>query len=173
MEIPENPRIAIVGGGSWATAIAKILLETNEHINWFMRNIETINAFKELNHNPRYLCSVDFDLSRISFTDNLDKLIARSDIIIFAIPSAFLKNVVAKATRPLKDKIVVSAIKGMIPDDNLADRLLDSGVEIDREENTGSSILSFIVGWVLPSALMIGLLYFIGIVSGKLVPFNQ
>lgn len=119
MEIPENPRIAIVGGGSWATAIAKILLETNEHINWFMRNIETINAFKELNHNPRYLCSVDFDLSRISFTDNLDKLIARSDIIIFAIPSAFLKNVVAKATRPLKDKIVVSAIKGMIPDDNL------------------------------------------------------
>ena len=83
MEIPENPRIAIVGGGSWATAIAKILLETNEHINWFMRNIETINAFKELNPNPRYLCSVDFDLSRISFTDNLDKLIARSDIIIF------------------------------------------------------------------------------------------
>ena len=82
-------------------------------------NIETINAFKELNHNPRYLCSVDFDLSRISFTDNLDKLIAHSDIIIFAIPSAFLKNVVAKATRPLKDKIVVSAIKGMIPDDNL------------------------------------------------------
>lgn len=76
MEIPENPRIAIVGGGSWATAIAKILLETNEHINWFMRNIETINAFKELNHNPRYLCSVDFDLSRISFTDNLDKLLA-------------------------------------------------------------------------------------------------
>ena len=106
-------RVALSG------ALCIILLETNEHINWFMRNIETINAFKELNHNPRYLCSVDFDLSRISFTDNLDKLIARSDIIIFAIPSAFLKNVVAKATRPLKDKIVVSAIKGMIPDDNL------------------------------------------------------
>ena len=119
MEIPENPRIAIVGGGSWATAIAKILTETNERINWFMRNIETINAFKELNHNPRYLCAVDFDLSKISFTDNLDQLIAHSDVIIFAIPSAFLKNVVSKATRLLKDKIVVSAIKGLIPDDNL------------------------------------------------------
>lgn len=119
MEIPENPRIAIVGGGSWATAIAKILTETNDHINWFMRSIETINAFKELKHNPRYLCAVDFDLSKISFTDNLDKLIAHSDVIIFAIPSAFLKNVVCKATRSLKNKIIVSAIKGLIPDDNL------------------------------------------------------
>ncbi len=117
MKIPENPRIAIVGGGSWATAIAKILTETNEHINWFMRNIETINAFKELKHNPRYLCAVDFDLSKIAFTD--DWLIAHSDIIVFAIPSAFLKNVVSRASRSLKDKIIVSAIKGLIPDDNL------------------------------------------------------
>lgn len=119
MEISEKPRIAVVGGGSWATAIAKILTETNEHINWFMRNIETIQAFKELKHNPRYLCAVDFDLSRITFTDNLDKLISMSDIIIFAIPSAFLKNVLGKANCSLKNKIVVSAIKGLIPDDNL------------------------------------------------------
>lgn len=119
MKIPENPRIAIVGGGSWATAIAKILTETNEHINWFMRKIETINAFKELNHNPRYLCAVDFDLSKITFTDDLDWLIAHSDIIVFAIPSAFLKDVVSRANQPLKDKIIVSAIKGLIPDDNL------------------------------------------------------
>lgn len=119
MEISEKPRIAVVGGGSWATAIAKILTETNEHINWFMRNIETIQAFKELKHNPRYLCAVDFDLSRITFTDNLDKLISMSDIIIFAIPSAFLKNVLGRANCSLKNKIVVSAIKGLIPDDNL------------------------------------------------------
>ena len=108
MEIPENPRIAVVGGGSWATAIAKILTETNEHINWFMRNIETIEAFKELKHNPRYLCAVDFDLSRITFTDDLDKLIAMSDIIIFAIPSAFLKTVLGRANCSLEGKIVVS-----------------------------------------------------------------
>lgn len=119
MELPEKPRIAVVGGGSWATAIAKILMETNEHINWFMRNVETIQAFKELKHNPRYMCAVDFDLSRITFTDDLDKLISMSDIIIFAIPSAFLKNVLGRAVCSLENKIVVSAIKGLIPDDNL------------------------------------------------------
>lgn len=119
MEILENPRIAVVGGGSWATAIAKILTETNEHINWFMRKKETINAFKELSHNPRYLCAVDFDLSKITLTDDLDWLIDHSDIIVFAVPSAFLKSVVSRSTRSLRDKIVVSAIKGLIPDDNL------------------------------------------------------
>lgn len=119
MEIPGNPKIAIVGGGSWATAIAKILLENNERIHWFMRKMETIRAFKELKHNPRYLCSVDFDLSRITFTDDLDELIGHAEVIIFAIPSAFLKNVVSRSTRSLKGKIVVSAIKGLIPEDNL------------------------------------------------------
>lgn len=119
MELPEKPRIGVVGGGSWATAIAKILTETNEHICWFMRNIETIKAFKALNHNPRYLCEVEFDLSKITFTDDLNKLIGMCDVIIFAIPSAFLKNVTGRITKSLQDKVIVSAIKGLIPDDNL------------------------------------------------------
>ena len=113
MEIVEKPRIGVVGGGSWATAIAKMLTENNGHINWFMRNIESIKAFKVLKHNPRYL-------DRISFSDDLDWVIMNSDVIVFAIPSAFLQNVVTPRLQvSLKDKIVVSAIKGMIPDENL------------------------------------------------------
>ena len=119
MEIPEKPRLGIVGGGSWATAIAKILTETNDHINWFMRNIDTIKAFRALSHNPRYLCGVEFDLSKITFTDDINKLIGMCDVIIFAIPSAFLKNVTANFKVSLQEKIVVSAIKGLIPNDNL------------------------------------------------------
>ena len=87
MQISDKPRIGIVGGGSWATAISKMLTENNGRINWFMRNIETIKAFKGLNHNPRYLCEVEFDLEKINFTDDLDKLVTQSDIIVFAIPS--------------------------------------------------------------------------------------
>lgn len=120
MENLEKPRIGVVGGGSWATAIAKILTENNGHINWFMRNIESIKAFKVLKHNPRYLCEVEFDLDKITFTDDLDRLVMNSDVIVFAIPSAFVKNVVTSRLQvALKDKIVVSAIKGIIPDDNL------------------------------------------------------
>ena len=120
MEIVEKPRIGVVGGGSWATAIAKMLTENNGHINWFMRNIESIKAFKVLKHNPRYLCGVDFDIDKISFSDDLDWVIMNSDVIVFAIPSAFLQNVVTPRLQvSLKDKIIVSAIKGMIPDENL------------------------------------------------------
>jgi len=117
MNLPEKPRIGVVGGGSWATAIAKMLTEQN-HINWFMRNIESIKAFKTLNHNPRYLCEVEFDLTKIDFTDDLDKLVTKSDVIVFAIPSAFFKNVMTRLHVSLKDKIVVSAIKGLIPEEN-------------------------------------------------------
>ena len=120
MEIVEKPRTGVVGGGSWATAIAKMLTENNGHINWFMRNIESIKAFKVLKHNPRYLCGVDFDIDKISFSDDLDWVIMNSDVIVFAIPSAFLQNVVTPRLQvSLKDKIIVSAIKGMIPDENL------------------------------------------------------
>ena len=119
MEIAEKPRIGIVGGGSWATAIAKMLIQNNGRVNWFMRNIESIKAFKALGHNPRYLCGVEFDVERISFSDNLDKVVRDSDVLVFAVPSAFLKNVVGRLNVSLKEKVVVSAIKGLIPDDNL------------------------------------------------------
>ena len=119
MEIADKPRIGIVGGGSWATAIAKMLVQNNGHVNWFMRNIESIKAFKVLKHNSRYLCGVEFDVEKISFTDDLDKLVRDSDVIVFAVPSAFVKNVVSRLNVPLKNKVVVSAIKGLIPDDNL------------------------------------------------------
>lgn len=119
MEFTEKPRIGIVGGGSWATAIAKMLIQNNGRVNWFMRNIESIKAFKALGHNPRYLCGVEFDMEAISFSDSLDKVVRDSDVVVFAVPSAFLKSVVGRLNVPLKNKIVVSAIKGLIPDDNL------------------------------------------------------
>lgn len=119
LQLKAKPRVGVVGGGSWATALAKVLTENCSKINWFMRKSDTIAAFKLLEHNPRYLSEATFDMSKLNLTDDLDKLVRLSDVIIFAIPSAFLKNVVARLRVSLKDKVVVSAIKGLIPDDNL------------------------------------------------------
>ena len=119
MQRNSKPKIGVVGGGSWATALAKVLTGNNHRINWFIRKIDSIQAFKLLNHNPRYLTEASFDLSKINFTDDLDRLVKMSDIIVFAVPSVFLKNVASRLRGSLKDKVVVSAIKGLIPDDNL------------------------------------------------------
>jgi len=119
IQLKATPRVGIVGGGSWATALAKVLTENCSRINWFMRKSDTIDTFKLLQHNPRYLSEVTFDMNRLNLTDDLDKLVKMSDIIIFAIPSVFLTNVVAPLRTSLKNKIVVSAIKGLIQEDNL------------------------------------------------------
>ncbi|MDR2130757.1 MAG: NAD(P)H-dependent glycerol-3-phosphate dehydrogenase [Odoribacteraceae bacterium] len=114
-----KPKVGIVGSGSWATAIAKMLTEGGERINWFIRKIDTIESFKLLHHNPRYLTEVAFDMSKLNLTDDLDRLVRMSDIIVFAIPSAFLKSVLARSRVSLQEKVVVSAIKGLVPDENL------------------------------------------------------
>ncbi len=115
----DKDRIAVIGSGSWATAIAKILLLNNERINWYMRNPGNIDYIRQFHHNKKYLSSVYFDTGRISFFNDLEEVISRSDILIFAIPSAFLKGLLAQADFKLDNKLVVSAIKGIIPEDNL------------------------------------------------------
>ncbi|RUT79306.1 NAD(P)H-dependent glycerol-3-phosphate dehydrogenase [Ancylomarina longa] len=115
----ETSRIAIIGGGSWATAIAKILRENNLEINWYMRNPETIAKFKQLSHNPRYLTGAEFDVDHIQFFNDINEIVLQSDVLIFAIPSAFLKSALKNLTVSLKEKFIVSAIKGIVPDENM------------------------------------------------------
>ncbi len=112
-------KFAIIGGGSWATALAKILMENLPGINWYMRNPDTIEQFKQLGHNPRYITSAKFDIDKINFSSNIDEIVTNSDVIIFAIPSAFLKNALKNLTVSFEDKFVVSAIKGIVPDENM------------------------------------------------------
>lgn len=115
----EKSKIAILGGGSWATAIAKIALVNSTEINWYMRRQEQIDEFIRLSKNPSYLTGVKFDTDRINFTNNINHVIATSDILIFATPSPFLKQHLKKLRRKVSNKIIVSAIKGIVPDENL------------------------------------------------------
>jgi glycerol-3-phosphate dehydrogenase (NAD(P)+) len=115
----DKQKIAILGGGSWATAIAKIALCNAVEINWYMRRQEQIDEFIRSSKNPSYLTGVSFDTDRIRFTSNINHVVATSDILIFAMPSPFLKQHLKKLKKRLDKKIIVSAIKGIVPDENM------------------------------------------------------
>lgn len=118
-----NRKIAVIGGGSWATAIVKMLsngLPENERICWWMRNTEQIESIRKFRHNPRYLSAVEFDLAKLSLSSNIVDVIASNDLVIMAVPSAFLDESL-KELNPdsFRNKIVFSAIKGIVPGPNL------------------------------------------------------
>lgn len=108
-----------MGGGSWATALAKIVLSTQERINWYMRRDDQIQDFLQTGHNPSYLSAVEFDINRINFYSDINRTIEESDTLIFATPSPFLKQHLKKVTTSLENKFIVSAIKGIVPDENM------------------------------------------------------
>lgn len=112
-------KIAIIGNGSWATALAKILVENVGCLNWYIRKEGVIDYIKAFHHNPKYLSSVEFDVSRLTLFSDINKIVKKSDILIFAKPSAYLNLILSNLTTGLDDKIIVSAIKGLIPEDDL------------------------------------------------------
>jgi glycerol-3-phosphate dehydrogenase (NAD(P)+) len=115
----EYPKFAVIGGGSWATAIAKMLCVNLPEIAWYMRNEEAIEHLKTHHHNPNYLSSVEFKTSQLRLTSNINEAIKYADYIIFAIPSAFLSSELSKLTESIKDKVIFSAIKGIVPETSL------------------------------------------------------
>ncbi len=112
-------KIAVIGGGSWATAIVKILTENNDYVGWWMRDEESVDHIKKFHHNPRYLSSVELMTEKIDVSTDLDHIINEATYLVFAVPSAFLKNALDSLTVDISDKVVFSAIKGIIPDENL------------------------------------------------------
>lgn len=115
----QNKKFAVIGGGSWATAITKMLCVNLDEVAWYMRNESAIEHIKKYKHNPNYISSVEFDTKKLLLTNDINEAIAYADYVVFAIPSAFLDAELQKLTVPLKDKIVFSAIKGIVPETSL------------------------------------------------------
>lgn len=116
----EQKRIGIIGSGSWATAIAKIVTENGHHINWCLRQQSNIDYFEKRKHNPQYLRNAYFDLQKISFSTDVKMVVAASDIIIIAVPSIHIETTLASLeAEDLKNKCIVSAVKGVLPVHNI------------------------------------------------------
>jgi glycerol-3-phosphate dehydrogenase (NAD(P)+) len=115
----DQPTVAILGSGSWATALAKLVLNNQSHVNWFVRSEEDIAYFLKYKHNPKYISDIQFDISRIHFFSSITEAIDASDILIFAIPAPFLKETLNSYTGEFGNRMIMSAIKGIVPSENL------------------------------------------------------
>ncbi len=106
----------IIGGGSWATALAKILTDRDHAISWWIRNEETVQYIRQRHHNPHYLSSVNFDVSLLAISSDIKKVVAGADVLIIAVPSAYIESSIEHLTpEDWKNKKIVSAIKGLLP----------------------------------------------------------
>lgn len=111
-----KPKVGLVGGGSWATAIAKMLCKNHETIHWWVRNEYTKEYILKHKHNPNYLTAVEFNTEQLQLTSDINELVQNSDWIVLATPSIHLEACLKNLTISLKDKLIVSAIKGIVPE---------------------------------------------------------
>ncbi len=115
----ESKKIAVIGGGSWATALVKILCNNLSSVNWWMRNDMAVEHILRYRHNPNYLQSVEFDLDKVNVSTDLIEMIRPADIVIIATPSAFLTQIFEQFPAELMEgKVIFSAVKGIIPEYN-------------------------------------------------------
>ena len=115
--IDKDAKCAVIGYGSWATALVKILLENERSVGWYIRDSKVIDHVRNYHTNPRYLRDVHFDPRCLDMSDDIDEVVSSADVVVFAVPSVYLKDTLSKLTVSLKNKFIVSAIKGIVPDD--------------------------------------------------------
>lgn len=117
--ISPKATIGVLGSGSWATALVKILTDSKLHVNWYVRDQEQAKKTKSSSRNPNYLSEVKFRPRRITVSNDINEVVSKSEWLVIAIPSVYLESELKKINQPLKDKIIVSGVKGFIPETQL------------------------------------------------------
>ena len=116
----EKPlKYAVFGAGSWATAIVKMLCENLDEVGWYMRSVYNKEHLLREQHNPNYLSSVEFHLEQLKLSNDINEIAEYADVLIFAIPSAFIHTELEKLTTNISNKTIVSAVKGIMPESGL------------------------------------------------------
>ncbi|MGC8803312.1 MAG: NAD(P)H-dependent glycerol-3-phosphate dehydrogenase, partial [Bacteroidales bacterium] len=111
--------VAIIGGGSWATALAKIVSGNVKRLHWYIYEKEIIDHIKKHKHNPQYISSIEFDTRKIEFYHDVKQAIESAPLTIFVVPSAYIKGLLGKVDIDFNGRFLVSAVKGIVPDDNV------------------------------------------------------
>lgn len=115
-----NPRFSVLGGGSWATALVKILTDNQVPVNWWVRDESMVTHIQQRHHNPNYLSSVNFDVSLLKLSISMEEIINAGDCILIAIPSAYIEDALNLLPRNVfAGKKIISAVKGILPGQNI------------------------------------------------------
>jgi glycerol-3-phosphate dehydrogenase (NAD(P)+) len=113
-------RFGIIGSGSWATALVKILTDNKTPVNWWIRNEDIIRHIRNRHHNPQYLSSVYFETALLAMDNDVGRVAASSDCLVIAVPSAYAVSTLEGLPRNVfAGKKLVSAIKGILPEQNI------------------------------------------------------
>ena len=112
-------KFGIIGSGSWGTALIKIISENIKPINWYIRKKENVDFIKKNKHNKNYLSSVNLNIKKLNISSDINKVCENSDVLIFAVPSKYIESELKKIEIDLSKKIIISAIKGIVPESNL------------------------------------------------------
>ena len=112
-------KFGVIGSGSWATALIKILSEKNGDINWYIRNAENIDFIKKNSHNPNYLSSVELNLKKLKISAEINEVVETSNVIIIAVPSEYVNKEMKKIDMDISNKIIICALKGLVPETDL------------------------------------------------------
>jgi len=115
----KKPKVCVMGGGSWATAIVKMLNENLDEVGWYMRSAYTLEHIKRHGHNPSYLSQATFNVEKLKLFNDINEAVSYGEFLIFAIPSAFLQSELDKLNLRFEKKNIFSAIKGIVPESGL------------------------------------------------------
>ena len=111
--------VAVIGSGSWATALVKVLCNHVQQLNWFIREPEIRESVAMYGNNCLYMSSVQLNTDNMQIFDNADEAVQQSDMLLFVVPAAFLKDTTDNISVNFTDKMVFSAIKGIVPGENV------------------------------------------------------
>ena len=112
-------QFGMIGSGSWATALAKLITDNGNNLNWWIRNDENIKTIQTRRHNPHYLKAAYFNIAQLHLNSNIAEVVANSDVLVIATPSAFAESALSGLDKnAFENKIIVSAIKGILPSKN-------------------------------------------------------
>jgi glycerol-3-phosphate dehydrogenase (NAD(P)+) len=134
-------KIAVLGGGSWGTALIKILTQNKRNVGWYIRNPINVDFVKKHGHNPNYLSAANLKIKRLKISSDINQVVSEADVLILAIPSAFLSSELEKLNQSIDDKIIFSAVKGVVPES-----MLIVGEHLNKKLNVPLEKIGVIVG---------------------------